>query len=363
MVSIRAAHAIGIICLQCLANSFVIQPSSPTLQRRRDLRLQAHASQAVNDRIANWVSSGPDGVTVDSRIELVRPGGLSSVLARYFASTAAGKEGAVVCAPDLVSGTEEFYGELETLLQSSSNEFKALYSPTAEKGPSWAPYLSIRHDISPAVPARDVTMPEDTAVMDSVFLWLQRQLLSFEDESEDEFVILGRKLLSVSRYVVTPATSTSDLTACFWEQAARMQEVASLEAMQKLDIMDDPEDSERKKKEASADEDNATSVLLCVPGLADMVPGDFSSFFIEKLSEPLSRLSAKDSTPLVAECWVGGGLEFPVILLSPPISAVADPEGGYKVYTTAGGEVTVDEYIAQMEAKLEAEIDAEKKRL
>jgi hypothetical protein len=97
------------------------------------------------------------------------------------------------------------------------------------------------------------------------------------------------------------------------------------------------------------EEEESTSVLVVAPGMASH-PNFQQSFFNPSCAEPLAKLSALSGggAPLVAECWCGGGLEFPVMLLSAPIAAIPEPEGGYKIYTTAGGEVSAEEYIAGM---------------
>lgn len=113
------------------------------------------------------------------------------------------------------------------------------------------------------------------------------------------------------------------------------------------DNNDNDDDNDALKQEQ--EEEESTSVLVVAPGMASH-PNFQQSFFNPRCAEPLAKLSALSGggAPLVAECWCSGGLEFPVMLLSAPITAIPEPEGGYKIYTTAGGEVSAEEYIAGM---------------
>jgi hypothetical protein len=56
-----------------------------------------------------------------------------------------------------------------------------------------------------------------------VFLWLQRTMVNFDDDAEGDFLMLGRKLLTVGRHVVSDANSETALSAEFWHQAASIQ--------------------------------------------------------------------------------------------------------------------------------------------
>lgn len=61
-----------------------------------------------------------------------------------------------------------------------------------------------------------------TAVMEEVFLWLQRTMLGMVDDEEETFVELGRKLLTVHKYVVANATTEADLSRAFWAEASAL---------------------------------------------------------------------------------------------------------------------------------------------
>lgn len=58
--------------------------------------------------------------------------------------------------------------------------------------------------------------------MEEVFLWLQRTMLGMVDDEEEIFVELGRKLLTVHKYVVVNATTEAELSRTFWQEAAAL---------------------------------------------------------------------------------------------------------------------------------------------
>ena len=63
-----------------------------------------------------------------------------------------------------------------------------------------------------------------------VFVWLQKQLLNFDDDHEEDFVTLGQLLLSVDKHVITQAASEAALTTEFWSQAATIQRNSQVRA-------------------------------------------------------------------------------------------------------------------------------------
>jgi hypothetical protein len=48
-------------------------------------------------------------------------------------------------------------------------------------------------------------------------------MVNFDDDAEGDFLMLGRKLLTVGRHVVSDASSETALSAEFWQQAASIQ--------------------------------------------------------------------------------------------------------------------------------------------
>lgn len=87
--------------------------------------------------------------------------------------------------------------------------------------------------------------------MDEVFLWLQRTMLGMVDDEEEVFVELGRKLLTVHKYVVVNATTEAELSRAFWHEAttlARHGVVAAAEKEKK-----DAEEAAKKAAEKAAE--------------------------------------------------------------------------------------------------------------
>lgn len=64
--------------------------------------------------------------------------------------------------------------------------------------------------------------------MEEIFLWLQRTMLGMVDEEENVFVELGRKLLTVHKYVVANATTEAELARTFWAEVAELTRWAIL---------------------------------------------------------------------------------------------------------------------------------------
>lgn len=58
--------------------------------------------------------------------------------------------------------------------------------------------------------------------MEEVFDWLQRTLLRMMDSEEAAFIDLGRKLLTVNKYVVVNATTEAEVSRAFWAEATEL---------------------------------------------------------------------------------------------------------------------------------------------
>ncbi|KAG5184555.1 hypothetical protein JKP88DRAFT_354407 [Tribonema minus] len=295
-------------------------------------------------RVSAWVKSTPSLSNEPEILYMEDITTIPELLAKYHArSSSISNAASLLVAPNLEGLSGDTHSDITNLL-SGDSWFQGLYSPGLGEGDAmWGPHVSLHHvgcDDS-AFCAPDTAPLTDSEAMDKVFLWLQRTLLGYEDDAEGEFITLGRKLLSVGSYVVTQAASEAGLSAVFWEQASAMQRDAQIaQALETANI-----------KNENADEEASVSVLLAAPAMAKHP--DFAGFFGRRLGQPLQRISslaaAGGGSPLIAEAWVGGGLDFPVILLSPPLPEIEEPEGGYKIFTTADGEVSAEEYIAAME--------------
>lgn len=86
--------------------------------------------------------------------------------------------------------------------------------------------------------------------MEEVFLWLQRTMLGMVDDEEEVFVELGRKLLTVHKYVVVNATTEAELSRAFWQEAAALAKHGVTAAAEK-EKEDAKDAADRAKKEAT----------------------------------------------------------------------------------------------------------------
>ncbi|CAM9180030.1 unnamed protein product [Discosporangium mesarthrocarpum] len=198
--------------------------------------------------------------------------------------------------------------------------------------------------------------------MDEVFLWLQRTMLGFVDEQEESFVDLGRKLLTVHKYVVSNATTEAELSRMFWSEAAELS-IHHLGGKVPQGVKPSPsgggvggeegEGSWREQGVGGGFERMEDSVLLTLPGFRFKDRSSFLAFVDEKLATPLRLLSqlGMNGQALYAETYAGEELKFPVILLFPFLKAFEAPEGGYKFINGRGEEQDADEFIRREEEK------------
>lgn len=89
--------------------------------------------------------------------------------------------------------------------------------------------------------------------MEEVFLWLQRTMLGMVDDEEEDFVELGRKLLTVHRYVVVKATTEVELSQAFWQEATALAK-HGVEAAAEKKKKKDAEETAKQKAKQDADE-------------------------------------------------------------------------------------------------------------
>lgn len=106
--------------------------------------------------------------------------------------------------------------------------------------------------------------------MEEVFLWLQRTMLGMVDDEEEVFVELGRKLLTVHKYVVVNATTEAELSRTFWQEAAALVQhgVTAAAEKEKKDaqraaaraLKDAADKAAEKKRKAQGAEEAKSSV-------------------------------------------------------------------------------------------------------
>jgi len=263
---------------------------------------------------------------------------LPQLLAKYHASLFQNpSDSALLLAPHLHPVDSITLQYLKNLLNDSSfeensqneaeNRLEGIYNPTFDEiSPMWGPIFSVHHS-----PSKEKFCPNEKnevsekIVMEQIFSWLKNTLLNFDDEDEDEFLDLGRKLLSIGSHRVIKASTETEFAAIFWEEVSKMQ------------------------KKSSAEFSETKSLLLAAPNMN--FHANFDEFFSNQMAGPLKVFTSlsEGSNAINAEAWYESYLDFPVVILSPPLPDIKEPEGGYKVYTTKDGEMTVDEYIKAKE--------------
>ncbi|CAN0560408.1 unnamed protein product, partial [Ectocarpus sp. 12 AP-2014] len=150
---------------------------------------------------------------------------------------------------------------LEAALSSSC--ISKVYHPDVEQGLGGkAPHLALWHQgvaVEELSPSNDLEQKTASlskkAVMEEVFLWLQRTMLGMVDDEEEDFVELGRKLLTVHRYVVVKATTEVELSQAFWQEATALAKYGVEAAAEKK-----KDAEETAKQEAKQDADEAARV-------------------------------------------------------------------------------------------------------
>lgn len=110
----------------------------------------------------------------------------------------------------------------------------------------------------------------EESVMEEIFQWLQRTLLGMVDSDEARFIDLGRKLLTVHKYVVVNATTEAELSRSFWAEATELAKRSSVAAERMAEKTEDEAPGHGVGGGADPRED---SVLLAVPGFRFNVSG------------------------------------------------------------------------------------------
>lgn len=104
--------------------------------------------------------------------------------------------------------------------------------------------------------------------MEEVFLWLQRTMLGMVDDEEEVFVELGRKLLTVHKYVVVNATTEVELSRAFWQEAAALAKHGVTAAAEKEE-KEAQRAADMAKKEAAEKEAKAAQEKRKTEGAKD----------------------------------------------------------------------------------------------
>eukprot|EP00752_Nemacystus_decipiens_P010604 g9442.t1 len=371
--------------------------------------------------LSDWQERDIDGVGA-ADIKVLTESSPTAVLTRYYESLAAGEAQQMLLVAPSCSIESDGAKAVEAALSSVC--VSKVYHPDVEQGLGGkAPHLALWHEeVSAGVFSPSSMLEQQTAslsqkaVMEEVFLWLQRTMLGMVDDEEEVFVDLGRKLLTVHKYVVVNATTEAELSRAFWQEAVALakhgvdaaaeeekrnarraadrarKEAAGRKAKaaeekrksegaqeakdsagdadagegigaNKADV--DEQASEEQETEdvedlleaaglGGGDNPREDSVLLALPGFRFTDRPSFEKFVEDKLAAPLKALSplGVEGIELSADIYAGEDLKFPVIIMSPPLEKFEAPEGGYKFINGRGEEQDADAYIREQELKL-----------
>eukprot|EP00903_Cladosiphon_okamuranus_P009404 g8968.t1 len=370
--------------------------------------------------LADWQERDVDGVGA-ADVKILTESSPTAVLTRYYESLTAGEAQQMLLVAPSCSIESDDAQAVEAAL--SSVFVSKVYHPDVEEGLGGkAPHLALWHEeVSASVFSPSSVLEQQTsslsqkAVMEEVFLWLQRTMLGMVDDEEEIFIELGRKLLTVHKYVVVNATTEAELSREFWQEAAALAKHGVTAAAEK-EKKDAEEAADRAKKEAAernakaaaeekrksqgaeeagvcsedadvgeeldaenvmeqateeqeaggvedvlkasglggGDNPKEDSVLMALPGFRFKDRPSFEKFVEDKLVAPLKALSplGVEGVELSADIYAGEDLKFPVIIISPPLEKFEAPEGGYKFINGRGEERDADAYIQEQELKL-----------
>ncbi|CAM9099157.1 unnamed protein product [Ectocarpus sp. 4 AP-2014] len=371
--------------------------------------------------LIDWQERDVDGVGA-ADVQILTESSPTAVLTRYYESLAKGEAQQMLLVAPSCTIESGCTTALEAALSSSC--ISKVYHPDVEQGLGGkAPHLALWHqgvaaeELSPSSDLEQKTASvSKKAVMEEVFLWLQRTMLGMVDDEEEDFVELGRKLLTVHRYVVVKATTEVELSQAFWQEATALakhgveaaaekkkkdaEETTTKKAKQDADEAArvaaaevEEEEAERpenrdgakteslevtgstKEKEADTEENKdedvlkksglgggddprEASVLMALPGFRFKDRAIFGEFVREKLVAPLRTLSpfGEEGIELSAVIYAGEDLKFPVMIVSPQLKTFEAPEGGYK-FIYKGEEKDANEYIRTEELKMAERAD------
>ncbi|CAM9247126.1 unnamed protein product [Ectocarpus fasciculatus] len=206
--------------------------------------------------LVDWQERDADGVGA-ADIQILTESSPTAVLTRYYESLAKGEAQEMLLVAPSCTIESECTTALEAALSSSCTS--KVYHPDVEQGLGGkAPHLALWHEgvaseeLSSSDLEQQTTTLSKKAVMEEVFLWLQRTMLGMVDDEEEDFVDLGRKLLTVHRYVVVKATNEVELSQAFWQEATALAKHGVEAAAEKE--KKDAEEAAKQKAKRDADE-------------------------------------------------------------------------------------------------------------
>lgn len=143
----------------------------------------------------------------------------AGAMAEFFSEVSSGQKGAaepmIFVAPNCRSATDtKAMQRLVEHLKRSCDSANVQYLEGAPQ-----PALSMLPQVSAPEPQTDLTQEE---VMGTVLDWFQSMLVTLTDE--EDFIEIGRILLSVKKYTVNNAVSPERFQAGFWAEVAKLVE-------------------------------------------------------------------------------------------------------------------------------------------
>ena len=194
----------------------------PTLRARRarsapcspGLRVaMVDASEALK-QVQDW-----GGAPANSKFVCSTCKSDAGAMAEFFSEVSSGQKGAaepmIFVAPNCRSATDtKAMQRLVEHLKRSCDSANVQYLEGAPQ-----PALSMLPQVSAPEPQTDLTQEE---VMGTVLDWFQSMLVTLTDE--EDFIEIGRILLSVKKYTVNNAVSPERFQAGFWAEVAKLVE-------------------------------------------------------------------------------------------------------------------------------------------
>ena len=147
--------------------------------------------------------------------------------------------------------------------------------------------------------------------MEEVFLWLQRTMLGMVDDEEEVFVELGRKLLTVHKYVVVNATTEAELSRAFWQEAAALAKhgVTAAVEKEKKDAQRAADQAEREaaEQEAKAAEEKIKTGGAEGAGASAEEAGAGEGMRADKVEQATEEEGGEDVEDVLKASGLGGG--------------------------------------------------------
>ncbi|CAM9958826.1 unnamed protein product [Heterosigma akashiwo] len=234
---------------------------------------------------------------------------VAGVVADFYGSVSTAAGETVVVAPRVGAGwgAAQVYAVEGALRPAAA--FRAVYHPESHDEGLRSPHFALHHHAglaAAAEPPASQPLPTREDVMEDIFTWFQNQLLR-EDLEEEEFIDLGRKMITIQEVVVSWRTSRPGLLSRLLGEAMALPARAAIQANE---------------------EEN--SVLIVAPFLGKG-GGAFAGFVQKAFGGPLAQVTAQgmgaSDGVLVCHAFPAeDGLRHPMVLVHPVLVELEAPE-------------------------------------